>query len=115
MDEPFDGQTLFHVSFEVDVVVLAKSRKDAERIAKEDWYDISRDCDPDATATLCEITIAGKKRWALPADWDDSEPYGKHGGKTCKTIIEEINEHRRTHPTQADLEAAGQQVLSGCK
>lgn len=116
MEEPFDGKTLWDVTIEVQVVVLAKTREQAERIANDESYEITRKIDRSMIAgSPCEITITGKKRWAIPADWDDSEPYGKSNGKTCKEIVAEIDEYRRVHPTQAELEAAGQQVLSGCK
>lgn len=116
MEQPFDGKTLFNVTIEIDVVVLAKDRRAAELLARDEWHEISQNIyPPDATATPCEVSINGKKKWSLSAAWDDSEPYGDKDGKTCKQIIEAIEEYRKAHPSAAELEAMGQQVLTGCK
>lgn len=116
-DQPFDGKTLWHVTLEVEVVVLAKTRQDAEALGRDEWRDISGDCDPDVSASPCEIPISGKKRWSIPGSWDRSEPYGDDEGMTCGQIIEAIEEYRNRPmpPTAAELEAAGQGVLQGCK
>lgn len=114
-DKPFDGKTLFHVTIEVDCVVLAEDRRKAERVAKDAMYEITNYSEPDVAAAPCEVTISGKKRWSLPADWYDTEPYGDKDGKTCQQIIDAIEAWRKENITAAELEADGQQVLEGCK
>lgn len=115
-DKPFDGKTLFCVTAEIEVMVLAEDRHAAERLANDEWDEISNNIsDPDFAASPAEITICGKKRWAVSADWGGSEPYGDKDGKTCQQIIEAIEEWRKSNVTAAELEAAGQEVLPGCK